>query len=128
MSDTNEDREVSFAEAVGDILSGDLEPVTDDDETPEADPGEETPAEDATAPEGDSPPADQDTPAEDPGDDEFLVSVTTSNFFDDSVFASRLELMLRRDDVGRFRFVSGEWGQVCQPGRGQQEFSPELCI
>lgn len=63
-----------------------------------------------------------------PGDDEFLVSVTTSNFFDDSVFASRLELMLRRDDVGRFRFVSGEWGQVCQPGRGQQEFSPELCI
>ncbi|MDW3215365.1 MAG: hypothetical protein R8G01_15295 [Ilumatobacteraceae bacterium] len=59
---------------------------------------------------------------------EFRVTVVTSNFFDDSVFASRLELMLRRDDVGRFRFVSGEWGQVCQPGRGQQEFSPELCI
>ncbi len=59
---------------------------------------------------------------------EFRVTVTTSNFFDDSVFATRLDLTLRRDDDGRFRFVSGQWGQVCQPGRGQQDFSAELCI
>lgn len=58
---------------------------------------------------------------------EFRVEVTTSNFFDDSVSASRLELVLSRDDDGRFRFVSGQWGQVCQPGRGQQDFRPDLC-
>lgn len=59
---------------------------------------------------------------------EFLVTVTRSNFFDDSVFADRYEMLLRRADTGRFRFVSGEWSQACQPGRGHQEFTPELCI
>jgi hypothetical protein len=63
-----------------------------------------------------------------PGESEFVVTVTTSNFFDDSVFASRLELTLNRDDDGRFRFVSGQWAQACQPGRGHQGFSPGLCI
>lgn len=63
-----------------------------------------------------------------PSEDEFVVTVTTSNFFDDSVFASRLELTLRRDDDGSFRFVTGAWSQVCQPGRGHQEFSPDRCI
>ena len=47
-------------------------------------------------------------------DSEFRVSVVTANFFDDSVFASRIELILRRDEDGRFRFVSGQWGQVCR--------------
>ena len=59
---------------------------------------------------------------------EFRVTVTTSNHFDDSVFATRLELTLQRDDDGRFRFDSGQWGQVCQPGRGQQDLSAELCL
>ena len=63
-----------------------------------------------------------------PSDDEFVVTVTTSNFFDDSVFASRIELTLRRDADGRFRFVSGQRSEVCQPGRGQQDFSSERCI
>ena len=61
-------------------------------------------------------------------DTEFRVTVTTSNFFDDSVFASRLELTLRRDDDGRFRFASGAWSQACQPGRGHQDFTAELCV
>lgn len=63
-----------------------------------------------------------------PSDAEFVVSVTTSDHFDDSVSASRLELTLRRDDDGRFRFVSGHWAQTCQPGRGQQDFAAELCV
>mgnify|MGYP003115636136 CR=1 FL=1 len=63
-----------------------------------------------------------------PSDGEFVVTVTTSNFFDDSVFASRLELTLRRDADGRFRFVSGQRSEVCQPGRGQQDFTAELCV
>jgi hypothetical protein len=61
-------------------------------------------------------------------DAEFVVTVTTSNFFDDSVFATRLELTLNRIDDGRFRFVSGRWSQACQPGRGHEDFSPDLCI
>jgi hypothetical protein len=63
-----------------------------------------------------------------PSESEFVVAVTTSNHFDDSVFATRLELTLNRDEDGRFRFVAGQWGQVCQPGRGQQEFSADLCV
>lgn len=59
---------------------------------------------------------------------EFLVTVTTTNFFDDSVFGSRLELLLDRRDDGRFRFVSGQWSNVCQPGRGHQDLSADLCI
>jgi hypothetical protein len=63
-----------------------------------------------------------------PGESEFTVTVTTSNFFDDSVFASRLQLTLSRDDDGRFRFESGQQTHACQPGRGQQDFSAELCV
>jgi hypothetical protein len=59
---------------------------------------------------------------------DFHVTVTTSNHFDDSVFATRLELTLSRDDDGRFRFVSGQQTHACQPGRGQQDFSAELCV
>jgi hypothetical protein len=59
---------------------------------------------------------------------EFHVTVTTSNHFDDSVFATRFAFTLSRDDAGRFRFVSGQWAQTCQPGRGQQDFSAELCV
>lgn len=59
---------------------------------------------------------------------EWRVTVTTSNFFDDSVFADRWELVLNRGDDGRFRFVSGQWSQACQPDRGHQDFSPELCV
>ena len=59
---------------------------------------------------------------------EWTVEVTTSNLFDDSVEAVRWVLVLTRGDDGRFRFESGQWSQSCQPGRGHQEFSPDLCI
>lgn len=59
---------------------------------------------------------------------EWHVTVITSNFFDDSVFADRWELMLERGDDGRFSFVSGTWANVCQPGRGHQTFRAELCV
>jgi hypothetical protein len=59
---------------------------------------------------------------------EFRVTVTTSNHFDDSVFATRFAFTLNRDDAGQFRFVSGQWAQTCQPRRGQQDFSAELCV
>ena len=32
------------------------------------------------------------------------------------------------DDDGLFQFMSGTWTQACQPGRGHQDFTPELCI
>ena len=57
-----------------------------------------------------------------------LVTVTTSNLFDDSVFATRWELVLRRDDSGSLRFVAGQWTQACQPERGHQSFRAELCV
>ena len=61
------------------------------------------------------------------GDDTWTATVTTSNLFDDSVAAVRFELDLERDPDGRFRFVAGRWTQSCQPNRGHQDFSTELC-
>jgi hypothetical protein len=58
----------------------------------------------------------------------WTVTVTTSNLFDDSAFATRWELVVRRDDAGSLRFVSGEWTQACQPDRGHQDFRAELCV
>jgi hypothetical protein len=59
---------------------------------------------------------------------EWLVTVTTSNLFDDSVTAVRWELVLNRNDAGQFRFVSGTQTTVCAPGRGHQDFSAQLCV
>ena len=59
---------------------------------------------------------------------EWLVTVITSNFFDDSVYADRWELTLEHGDDGRFSFVSGTWANVCQPGRGHQDFRADLCV
>lgn len=60
---------------------------------------------------------------------EWVVTVITSNFFDDSVDASRRQLVLTRSDVdGRFRFVTGSQDWACAPNRGHQDFSRELCI
>lgn len=61
-------------------------------------------------------------------DTEWVVTVTTSNFFDDSVFADRWELTLERGDDGRFDAAAGTWSNSCQPGRGHQDFSNELCV
>lgn len=65
--------------------------------------------------------------AEQRSESEWLVTVVTSNFFDDSVFAVRWELTLSRDDAGRFSFESGTWANACQPGRGHQDFDDALC-
>lgn len=59
---------------------------------------------------------------------EWLVTVTTSNLFDDSTTAVRWELVLNRNDVGEFRFVSGTQTTACVSGRGHQDFSTEFCI
>jgi hypothetical protein len=59
---------------------------------------------------------------------DWTVTVTTSNFFDDSVFADRWELTLERGADGRLAFVSGAWSSSCQPGRGHQAFSTGLCV
>jgi hypothetical protein len=66
--------------------------------------------------------------AEQRSDTEWLVTVTTSNFFDDSVYGVRWELTLERAADGRFSFVSGRWSNVCQPNRGHQDFQPALCV
>jgi hypothetical protein len=55
------------------------------------------------------------------------VEVVTSNFFDDSVFASRQQLELTRLG-GDLRLTAGTASQVCQPDRGQQTFEAELCV
>ncbi len=65
--------------------------------------------------------------AEQQAESDWLVTVTTSNLFDDSGFAVRWQLVLERGVDGRFAFVSGTWSQACQPGRGHQDFSSELC-
>lgn len=57
----------------------------------------------------------------------WTVTATTDGFFDDSVFADRFELELRRSDDGTFRFERGRWSQACAPGRGHQDFTPDLC-
>jgi hypothetical protein len=56
-----------------------------------------------------------------------VLTITTSGFLDDSVFALRMEIVLERAGDGLFRFVSSSGAQQCQPGRGHQDFRQELC-
>ncbi len=66
---------------------------------------------------------------EESGADEItIVTVTQSNLMDDSVYATRHRLVLKRLPDALFRFIEGQWSQQCQPGRGHAEFSTELCI
>jgi hypothetical protein len=58
----------------------------------------------------------------------WTVTVTTSNLFDDSIAAVRLELELGRSGTGILSVETGTWSQVCQPGRGQEDFSATLCV
>ena len=59
-----------------------------------------------------------------------VVEVTTIGYPDDSVAAGRHVLVLASSDAddGALRLVSGTFSQTCQPGRGQQDFQPALCI
>lgn len=60
--------------------------------------------------------------------DQTVVTVTVSNFTDDSVFAARYRFVLLVGQDGLHRFVEGRWSQQCQPGRGHQDFSHEPCV
>lgn len=69
--------------------------------------------------------------SEQPGTDgRTIVTVTMAHLLDDSVSAVRYQFELEQQMPGDtlFRFVSGEWSQQCQPGRGHQDFTTELCI
>lgn len=57
-----------------------------------------------------------------------VLTIENSNFLDDSVYAVQREIVLEVGADGLYRFVSGTVAQQCQPGRGQQDFQPELCI
>ena len=55
------------------------------------------------------------------------VVVTLDGLADDSVRAERWTLRLEPEgDV--FTLTEARWAQRCQPGRGHQDFSPELCV
>ena len=56
------------------------------------------------------------------------VVVTLDNLPDDSIAASQWELDFDEQEDGTIRLASATKGQRCQPGRGQQDFSPELCL
>ncbi len=56
------------------------------------------------------------------------IVITTTGFLDDSVFGSRWTVTVEVAPDGRLRFVDGRVAQVCQPGRGHQDYRPELCI
>ena len=56
------------------------------------------------------------------------VVVTADGLLDDSVRATRSELHLARQRDASWRLVSARWSQQCQPNRGHQDFTPELCV
>lgn len=60
--------------------------------------------------------------------DAATVSVEVDRLADDSIRAVRYDLELERRDDGTWRLASARWSQRCQPGRGHQELSPELCL
>jgi hypothetical protein len=55
------------------------------------------------------------------------VTVTRDGLADDSVRSVRYELVLERADDGVWRLRSARSLHRCQPQRGSQEFSTELC-
>jgi hypothetical protein len=56
-----------------------------------------------------------------------VVTVLFEDLPDDSATASRYVLVFDLADDGFVRFVSGSYGQRCQPGRGHQDFTPDPC-
>ena len=55
------------------------------------------------------------------------VTVTLTGLGDDSIEAERYRVAFERGGDGLHRFVSGEWGQRCQEGRGHQSFAARTC-
>jgi hypothetical protein len=58
---------------------------------------------------------------------EATVTVTREGLADDSVRAVRYELLLERTEEGTWRLRSARRLQRCQPERGHQGFSAQLC-
>jgi hypothetical protein len=67
--------------------------------------------------------------SERPGTDgRTIVMITKSNLSDDSIHAVRYQIELQQmPDDTLFRFIGGQWAQQCQPDRGHQDFTTELC-
>jgi hypothetical protein len=61
------------------------------------------------------------------GDGRTVIEATISGLPDDSVGAARYTLTFEAID-GLYRFVTGRSAWSCQPGRGHQDFSLELCV
>ena len=59
--------------------------------------------------------------------DAHVVTVVFEDLPDDSTAATRYVITFELADDGLLRFVSGTWGQRCQPGRGHQDFSVVPC-
>lgn len=56
------------------------------------------------------------------------VTIERDGLFDDSVQAVRHVLVLEREGEGEeWRVVDEDVTYRCRPGRGQQDFGPELC-
>lgn len=62
------------------------------------------------------------------GGDEAEVTVTKDGLADDSIAALRYVLEFERRADGSWRLRAAAWTQRCQPGRGHQDFTPELCV
>ena len=59
--------------------------------------------------------------------DTHVVTVVFEDLPDDSTAATRYVLKFEVADDGLVRFVSGTWGQRCQPGRGHQDSTAVPC-
>jgi hypothetical protein len=55
-------------------------------------------------------------------------TVVVDDLADDSIRTLRYELELEGAGDGAWRVAAATWSQRCQPGRGHQDFSPELCV
>ena len=56
------------------------------------------------------------------------VVVDVDGLRDDSVHAARYHLHLVRQPDQTWRLATVAWSQQCQPGRGHQNFTTELCL
>jgi hypothetical protein len=56
------------------------------------------------------------------------VVVNADGLRDDSVHAARYNLRLIRHQDQTWRLASVAWSQQCQPNRGHQDFTTELCL
>jgi hypothetical protein len=60
--------------------------------------------------------------------DEVAVSVTIEGLLDDSVYGVRYVMLITWLDGPGFRIERIDWASSCQPDRGHQDYSSELCV